>query len=105
MQKYIHGTIEFPWTWKHLYNQIEEGNIIHTAEWALINGDIKSAYITDNISNYLLLKARWYTLERLYRLSVMIFRRLAETDPDAHIPYVAMTLNNMGALLKNMGKL
>ena len=47
---------------------------------------------------------RWDDAKVLYREILEAFRRLAELDPDAHLRNVATTLNNLGALLANLGE-
>jgi len=84
--------------------QAEEINLVHAAEWALVAGEETGLGIVNSMDDYLELKARWDTKERLYQLALPLRRRLAEKNPEEYLPDVAMTLNNMGVLLKNTGR-
>ncbi len=84
---------------------VEEDNVIHAAEWALSAGDETGLGIVDSLEDYLDLKNRWHIKERLYRLALSRRRQLAAAQPDEYMPDVAGTLNGMGKLLKEMGKI
>ncbi|MFC1718010.1 tetratricopeptide repeat protein [Candidatus Poribacteria bacterium] len=84
---------------------VEENNVIHAAEWALSAGDETGLGIVDSLEDYLDLKNRWDTKERLYRLALSRRRQLAAAEPGEYMPDVAGTLNSMGKLLREMGKI
>jgi tetratricopeptide (TPR) repeat protein len=83
--------------------QAEEVNLLHAAEWALTAGEETGLGIVNSMDDYLELKARWDIKERLYWLALPLRRKLAADNPEEYMPDVAMTLNNMGVLLWNMG--
>ncbi len=84
---------------------VEEDNVIHAAEWALSVGDERGLGIVDSLEDYLDLKNRWDTKERLYRLALSRRRQLAAAEPGEYMPDVAGTLNSMGKLLRELGKI
>ena len=81
----------------------EEINLVHATEWALGVGEETGLGMVNSIQDYLELRARWYTKERLYRLALSLRRQLAEDNPEEYLPDVAMTLNNMGNLHAQVG--
>ena len=84
---------------------VEENNVIHAAEWALSVGDETGLGIVDSLEDYLDLRDQWHTKERLYRLALSRRRQLAAASPDEYMPDVAGTLNGMGKLLREIGKI
>ena len=81
----------------------EEINLVHAVEWALDAEEETGLGMVNSLQDYLELRARWYTKERLYRLALSLRRQLVEDNPEEYLPDLAATLNNMGVLHYDMG--
>ena len=84
---------------------MEEDNLVDTAEWAMKENEETGLGIVDSLEDYLRLSAGWHTKERLYNFALELRRQLAKANPGEYLSDVAMTLNNMGNLHWNMGRL